>query len=126
MTRANRRRAPKRRKLDEKARKAAMENLLGSYGSSDSGQEQLENAIEVLGEYAESDEEQDRSGDTTTPKLENEAEDEDEGLLSGSDEEPGPIDYAALLDMIHQTKGHQDDDDELDWGDGEDDVDSGN
>jgi len=49
---ADKQRAPKRRKLDEKARKAAMENLLGSYGSGDSDRNNRRMPIAVLGEYA--------------------------------------------------------------------------
>ncbi|THH20138.1 hypothetical protein EW146_g1170 [Bondarzewia mesenterica] len=128
LTREGEVRAVKRRRLDVKAAKKAMNGLLGGYGSD--GDEEESTSLTVLGGYVESDGDED--GDAL-----DEVEGEDDALGLGedaqeyagdgdSDEEVGPVDYVALLDIIQQTTAQGDDgDDEIDWGDPEDEASAG-
>ena len=108
-------RAVKRRKLDIGASKKAMSGLLSGYGS-DEGEQEENTPITVLGDYAGSED------DGTL-------DDEDEGDALGAEEleddsdedkEIGPVDYSALLDILRQNAAGGDD--EIDWGDSEDEV----
>ena len=110
-------RAVKRRKLDIDASKKAMSGLLSGYGSDEEQEE--DTPITVLGDYAGSED------DGTL-------DDEDEGDALGAEElegdsdedrEIGPVDYAALLDILRQNGVHEaGGDDEVDWGEDEDEV----
>ncbi|ETW83856.1 hypothetical protein HETIRDRAFT_314398 [Heterobasidion irregulare TC 32-1] len=110
-------RVVKRRKLDIGASKKAMSGLLSGYGSDEEREE--DTPITVLGDYAGSED------DGTL-------DDEDEGDALGAEElegdsdedkEIGPVDYAALLDILRQNGVHEaGGDDEVDWGEDEDEV----
>ena len=92
-----------------------MSGLLSGYGS-DEGEQEENTPITVLGDYAGSED------DGTL-------DDEDEGDALGAEEleddsdedkEIGPVDYSALLDILRQNAAGGDD--EIDWGDSEDEV----
>jgi len=114
--------AKKRRKLNPKAGKKAIQGLLGDYGSSEEDEQENEeqNVLAVLGEYADSDD--DGIGTESLAK--------DGGCdLSEDDAEPdAQIDPAALLELIRKVQESGswafDKDDAVDWGDGDlDDID---
>ena len=89
-------RQQKRRKLNPKAGRLAINDLLGEYGSEE--EEQAPNMLAALDSYAE-------SGD-----------DNDE--LNGSDDEGEiEIDPAILLDLLRQARERTVEDDVVDWGD---------
>ncbi|KAI0053030.1 hypothetical protein FA95DRAFT_1057397 [Auriscalpium vulgare] len=99
-------RPAKRRRLDSRKGKNMMKGLLGGYGS---GEDDAEDSLAVLGEYEGSD------GENAV-------------LLEGSDGEGGEagveaVDYAALLDLMRQAQERTggDPDDEVDWGDSDED-----
>ena len=97
-------RQPKRRKMNPKAGKLAINGLLGDYKSEDDEQEEeAPNALAALDNYAGS--EDDR--------------------LNGSDEEM-ELDAAILLDLARQARGEEpwavEEDDIVDWGDYDDEI----
>lgn len=112
----------KRRKLNPKAGKQAMVGLLGGYGS-ESEEEEPRNVLEALGDYAGSDEDED-SRPTTH------AEDVDDVSVGGISDDEGDIevDPAALLELMRSVRGEGpwtadvDDDEAVDWGDADDDI----
>lgn len=90
-------RQPKRRKLNPKAGRLAINGLLGEYGSEE--EEQAPNILATLDNYAE-------SGD------------DDEGLNENNDEGDVEIDPAILLDLLRQARDETVvEDDIVDWGD---------
>ena len=108
--------AKKRRKLNPKAGKKAIQGLLGDYGSSgeDEQENEEQNVLAVLGEYADSDDDvKDGGCDLSEDDAELEAE----------------VDPAALLELIRKVQESGswafDKDDAVDWGDGDlDDIDN--
>jgi len=91
-------RQPKRRKLNPKAGRLAINGLLGEYGSEE--EEQAPNMLAALDNYAE-------SGD-----------DDDDELNGSDDEGEVEIDPAILLDLLRQARDETAvDDDIVDWGD---------
>ena len=88
-------RQPKRRKLNPKAGRMAINGLLGDYGSEE--EEQIPNMLAALDNYAE-------SGD------------DDDGLNGSDDEGEVEIDPTILLDLMRQARDVEEDD-IVDWGD---------
>jgi len=88
---------PKRRKLNPKAGRLAINGLLGDYGSEEEEQEQAPNVLAALDNYAESGE-------------------DDDGLNESDEEE---LDPAILLGLIRQARDEPwaEEDDVVDWGD---------
>jgi len=113
----------KRRKLNPKAGKKAIQGLLGDYGSSEEDEQEKEeqSVLAVLGEYAESDD--DERGSLHDPAK--------DGGCDLSDDEPeleAEVDPVALLELIRRVQERDswafDRDDAVDWGDGDvDDID---
>ena len=89
-------RQPKRRKLNPKAGRMAINGLLGDYGSEED-EEQIPNMLAALGNYAESGE-------------------DDDGLNGSDDEGEVKIDPTILLDLMRQARDVEEDD-IVDWGD---------
>ena len=90
-------RQPKRRKLNPKAGRLAINGLLGEYGSEEEGQ--APNMLTALDNYAE-------SGD------------DDNGLNENDDERDVEIDPAILLDLLRRARDETAvEDDIVDWGD---------
>ena len=90
-------RQPKRRKLNPKAGRLAINGLLGEYGSEE--EEQAPNMLAALDNYAES------GGD-------------DDGLNGSDDEGEVEIDPAVFLDLLRQARDETVvEDDIVDWGD---------
>lgn len=92
-------RQPKRRKLNPKAGRLAINGLLGDYGSEEEEEEQASNMLTALDNYAESGE-------------------DDDGLDGCDDEGEVEIDPAILLDLMRQARDETVEEDVLvDWGD---------
>lgn len=110
-------RCRKRRKLDISIRagKKAIHDLLGGYGSEDGEGDdgrQDESAINLLGGYADSEEDDDPDAD---------AEGETDEDPDGDNDEVG-LDPAALMELVKQARVLDSArmDEELDWGDSDD------
>ena len=89
-------RQPKRRKLNPKAGRLAINGLLGEYGSEE--EEQAPNILAALDNYAESA--------------------DDDGLNGSDDEGEVEIDPAVFLDLLRQARDETVvEDDIVDWGD---------
>ncbi|KAI0320702.1 hypothetical protein OF83DRAFT_1052697 [Amylostereum chailletii] len=111
----------KRRKLNTTNGKKAIKGLLGEYGSEDDEDEDdaKEDALLGLEEYEGS---SDVEGDEPNPG-EGEVDAYENEEAEGEEEEVGPVDYAALLDIVRLARETQGvDEDEVDWGDSDDDV----
>ncbi|KAF4602331.1 hypothetical protein EYR40_005536 [Pleurotus pulmonarius] len=102
-------RRPKRRRVNAKASKKAMNSLLGGYGSESEGDyndEPAQSIMNALGEYDGSE------------------------IEEGMDEEMGEgmdVDAAAVLELIKQARSENptqidSDDDNVDWGDSDDEA----
>ncbi|KAI0068798.1 hypothetical protein BV25DRAFT_1817717 [Artomyces pyxidatus] len=105
-------RPAKRRKVDVRKARKTMKGLIGNYGSED---DEAKDPLSVLGVYEGSDEEiQPTPGDVVFDEAEGGTDD-----AEGSDDDVGPVDYAALLDIMRQAKERQsgNPEDEVDWGD---------
>ena len=117
-------RPPKRRKLNHKAGKKAIQGLLGGYGSSDEEvQEESQKILAALDQYAGSEDEELGSGLK-----------EDNGTGTDDGENDGEIEDAdprVLLELIRNLREREmawtsEKDDAVDWGDDEvDDEDEG-
>lgn len=102
---------PKRRRVNARAGKKAMNSLLGGYGSEsdDDDDGPAQNILNALGEYDGS---------------------EDEGAqleVDGEIDEGMDIDAAAVLELIKQARSENptrtdSDDDNVDWGDSDDEA----
>jgi hypothetical protein len=102
-------RQPKRRKLDKRAGKKAIAELLGGYGSEEDRvkEEDTINVLDMLGGYTES--EDDELGDEDA---------------EGETDEEANVEYdpAALIELMKQVQGGVAvDEDEVDWGSDEQD-----
>ena len=109
----------KKRKLDMsiKAGKKAIHSLLGGYGSEDGeGDEghQGESAMDLLGGYVESENDEDPDVDA-----EGETDEDPDG-----DNDEGDLDPAALIELVKQAHAMDNGqmDDELDWGDSDEET----
>jgi len=111
-------RPSKRRKLNSKAGKQAIVDLLGGYGS-ESEDEGPRNVLDALGDYAGSDEENEA----------NDARDADNISVVGfsDDECDMEVDPAALVELMRSVRGEGPwtadvDEEAVDWGDADDDT----
>ncbi|KAF8803813.1 hypothetical protein BYT27DRAFT_7144428 [Phlegmacium glaucopus] len=100
-------RQPKRRKMNPKAGRLAINSLLGDYGSEDDDQvEEAPNVLAALDNYAESGE-------------------DDDADLASDDGGEVELDPAILLELVRQARGNEpwaaEEDDIVDWGDYNDD-----
>jgi len=110
-------RKPKRRKLNRKAGKLAINGLLGGYGSDEEAEKAEEqaaaaadnrNILSLLGGYMGSDDEEEASAANSDLDADAEAEDDDELEL----------DPAVLLELMRQARGSErGEEDTIDWGD---------
>ena len=94
-------RQPKRRKLNAKAGRLAINGLLGDYGSEEEEKEQAPNVLAALDNYAESEE-------------------GDDGLNGSDDEGEVELDPTILLNLMRQARDEPwavEEDDRVDWGD---------
>jgi hypothetical protein len=111
-------RPEKKRKLDVTKGRAAIAGLLGGYGSEDD--EEVDTALTRLGDYEESDVEDERpttSDEADTDSLEGDDDDE-EG------ESDAAVDPATLLAMVREAQRRHEEDgeyDEVDWGESDND-----
>ena len=98
----------KRRKLTLQAGRAALNGLLGEYGSDEEEQEEVQKRPPVLVEYANSMSEED---DAVS------ADDSNESVDDGGDVK---VDPAVLLELLREARdsGQWAQDDDVDWGDG--------
>ncbi|EDR14183.1 uncharacterized protein LACBIDRAFT_305745 [Laccaria bicolor S238N-H82] len=107
----------KRRKLTSKASKAAMNGLLGAYGSEEEDETDSQNVLSILGDYVGSDEE----------FVDDERKGEDYADADGVTDEEVDIDLdpAALLELVRQIEDGKQlrggvNNDNVDWGDSDD------
>jgi len=111
-------RPAKRRKLDVTKGRAAIAGLLGGYGSEDD--EEVDTALTRLGDYEESDVEDEQpttSDEADTDSLEGD-DDGEEGELDAA------VDPATLLAMVREAQRQHEEDgeyDEVDWGESDED-----
>ncbi|KAF9475931.1 hypothetical protein BDN70DRAFT_996063 [Pholiota conissans] len=115
--------APKRRKLNPKVGKAILGGLLGGYGSDDEDEQpEVPNALMNLGEYAGSDEDDERTSASQTKGEGIELQGVDVDLDGLSDDDDKDIDPAVLLELLKAAGGRkialEDDEDLVDWDDG--------
>jgi hypothetical protein len=113
-------RKPKRRKLNLKAGKLAINGLLGGYGSDEEVEEEAQvlaadgNVLSMLGGYMGSDDDDDND-DNDVRKV-----NPDPGLLDteGEDEDEIEFDPEVLLELMRQVQGSNrgSEDDMVDWG----------
>lgn len=100
----------KKPKLDVKAGKKAINGLLGGYGSDEEDGDREEGVMAILGDYAESDED---NGDEVEIG-------DGEADADGDDEVELALDPAALLELVRQAQAldaEAGDEDLVDWGD---------
>jgi len=101
-------RQPKRKKMNPKAGRLAINSLLGDYGSEDNDQEEeASNVLAALDNYAESE--------------------EDDADMGSDDEGETELDPAMLLELVRQAQGDEPwavEDDIVDWEDYNDDDDN--
>ena len=109
-------RPAKKRKLDVTKGRAAIAGLLGGYGSEDEEEEEADTALTRLGDYEESDVEDEQ------PTTSDEA--DTDGFVEDDDDEEGELDAAVdpatLLAMLREAQRQHEEDgeyDEVDWGD---------
>ncbi|VDC07307.1 unnamed protein product [Peniophora sp. CBMAI 1063] len=124
-------RPQKRRKIDVKGGRKAIGALVGAYGSDSEGDDQEQEvgqgfdiSLGEIGEYVDEEDAESRGDDGDVDGVQDEAEGEaEEDVRTFSDpgtggeeggELPGPVDYAALLDIVHQQGVTQSVD--VDWG----------
>jgi len=105
----------KRRRLDVTKGRAAIDGLLGGYGSKDG--EEVDTALTRLGEYEESDAENEE------PTTSEEADTDTDGVTEdgdGDEEEPeAMVDPETLLAMVREAQRRHGEDgefEEIDWG----------
>ena len=125
---------PKRRKLNAKQAKKAISGLLGGYGSDEDGEtvEEERNGMNLLGGYAESDEEGGAASE------EDEWGDEDAEGETDDEYEDRPEELAAMLQKLREAGALRDpgndgalsgyagaDEEQVDWGESGDEVDGG-
>ncbi|KAJ7117320.1 hypothetical protein C8R43DRAFT_103359 [Mycena crocata] len=112
-------RAPKRRRLDKKAGGKVLVGLLDGYGSSGDDEEekvQVQDGLGMLGGYSGSDDDEGAAASAM------------QGEIVDSDIEEVEMDPAALLELMRKARGdenwtpHTDDDDQVDWGDSDQDT----
>jgi len=98
----------KRRKLTLQAGRAALNGLLGEYGSGEEEQEEVQREPPVLVEYANSMSEEE---DVVSADDSNESADDGEDVK---------MDPALLLELLREARnsGQWTQDDDVDWGDG--------
>ncbi|PFH52635.1 hypothetical protein AMATHDRAFT_139639 [Amanita thiersii Skay4041] len=103
----------KRRRLNTQAGKAAMNMLVGDYGSDD--EEVGENALSKLGEYTDGGSEGEKEAELETELSVNESDISDEEDMSDDEVKADPV---ALLELLReaQKKGQWMAQDEVDWG----------
>ena len=96
-------RQPKRKKMNPKAGRLAINDLLGDYGSEDDKpEEEAPNVLAALDNYAESG--------------------EDDVDMGSDDEGEAELDPTILLELVRQARGDEPwavEDDMVDWGDGQ-------
>ena len=113
-------RPAKKRKLDVTKGRAAIAGLLGGYGSEDD--EEADTALTRLGDYEESDVEDEQPTASDEADTDSSVEDDDD---DGEEEElDAAVDPATLLAMVREAqRRHQEDGeyDEVDWGESDDD-----
>lgn len=114
----------KRRKLTSKASKVAMNGLLGAYGSEEEDEIDTQNVLSILGDYVGSDDE------VVDDESAVERKGEDYADADGVTDEEVDIDLdpAALLELVRQIQDGKQlrggvNDDNIDWGDSDDDGD---
>jgi hypothetical protein len=114
----NEEKRPKRRKLNAKAGRKAINGLVGGYGSDGEEEEASHNGLSLLGGYEESDEEGVQPSAVLVHDLPGEVDAEGDT----DDEDDIDMDPSVLLEMIRQVQGdarwtENTEDDEVDWGD---------
>jgi len=108
-------RPTKRRRMNSKAGKKAIEGLLGDYGSSeeDEQEEENQNVLAGLNEYTESD-----GGEMTSDPA-----NRGDGEISSDDDGEGEVDPAVLLKLLRDVRGRDtcafEENEAVDWGDGD-------
>jgi len=109
-------RPAKRRKLNATQGRAAITGLLGDYGSEDS--DEADTALTKLGEYEESGDENEKlttSEEGHTDALSEDGDDDDEGGIEVT------VDPAALLALVQEARGRDEEYDKVDWGESDED-----
>ena len=108
-------RPTKRRRMNPRAGKKAIEGLLGGYGSSqeDEQEEESQNVLAGLNEYTESD-----GGEMTSDPV-----NRGDGEISSDDDGEGEVDPAVLLKLLRDVRGRDtcafEENEAVDWGDGD-------
>ncbi|KAF9008763.1 hypothetical protein BDQ17DRAFT_1348889 [Cyathus striatus] len=108
----------KRRKLNTKAGKQAINGLLAGYGTDDDGNDEEQTGISLLGTYAESEDENDANVDIPNRNMDTEVTLELED--SDGDGDDAEVDPALLLELLRQARGGETlgiEDEAVDWED---------